>query len=107
MKIISVTEDMIMFDNGDTISFNHCQDCCELNYADFKQLDDIARGTDFATPLDFESVEEAGFRFGNKPNKMFFVPCYSDQNGYYSSDIDIYYNEKPVLNFLCEERSCY
>jgi hypothetical protein len=29
---------------------------------------------------------------------MVFVPCYSEQNGYYSCDVDIYYNGDLVLN---------
>lgn len=107
MKICFVDDKQIKFDNGDVIIFGHCQDCCEVNYADFEQIDDIARSTNFESPIEFESVEKAGFRFGNKPNKMFFVPCYSNQNGYYSSDIDIYYNNNRVLNFLCEEHYFY
>jgi len=35
---------------------------------------------------------------------MFFVPCYSEQSGYYSFDVEIYYNGKQVLNLECEER---
>lgn len=35
---------------------------------------------------------------------MFFIPCYSDQNGYYSSDIDIFYDGRHVFNVDCEER---
>lgn len=41
--------------------------------------------------------------FGNEPQKLFFVPCYSEQNGYYSSDIEIYFNGKKVLQLECEE----
>ena len=43
----------------------------------------------------------AGFRFGDN-QAMFFVPCYSEQNGYYSSDVDIYYNGNAVLNVEAE-----
>lgn len=32
-------------------------------------------------PIYFEEVLHAGFRFGNH-GKMYFVPCYSEQNGY-------------------------
>ena len=103
MKIKSVEEEKLVFDNGFTITSDHAQDCCEYNYADFPQLDDIAMATDFDPDLKFEAVEGAGFRFGNE-GKMFFVPCYSDQNGYYSSDIEIYYNGKQVLHFEAEER---
>lgn len=101
-KIKMVTEDGIFFEDESKITYDHCSDCCEWNYADFGQLDDLAMQTDFDTDnLMFESVEEAGFRFGNE-NNMFFVPCYSEQNGYYSSDIQIYLNDNEVLSFECE-----
>lgn len=96
MKIKEVTSEYIKFDNGNEITFDHCQDCCEWNYADFEQLDDIARATDFDPNLKFEIVENSGFRFGNE-GKMFFVPCYSEQNGYYSNDVEIYYNNRKRL----------
>ena len=103
MRIAEVTEEYILFDNGDRITYDHEQDCCESNYADFEQLDDIARTTDFDTPIEFEDAEEYGFRFGNNDGRMFFVPCYSHQNWYYSNDVDIYYNGELVLNTLGEE----
>lgn len=103
MRIAEVTEEYILFDNGDRITYDHEQDCCESNYADFEQLDDIARTTDFDTPIEFEDAEEYGFRFGNNDGRMFFIPCYSQQNGYYSNDVDIYYNGELVINTLGEE----
>ena len=103
-KISTVNYELIGFDDGSTITYFHNPDCCEYNYADFEQLDDIARKTDFDTNnMVFESVKGAGFRFGNE-NKMFFVPCYSEQNGYYSDDIEIYYNGEKVLHFDCEQK---
>lgn len=99
MKIKEIQDEQIIFDNGETIGFRHYADCCEWNYADFNQLDDIARNATFTSPLTFEKVEESGFRFGNQPNRMFFVPCYSEQNGYYSSDLTILYNGKEIIEF--------
>lgn len=101
MKIIKVDLDSILFDTGDEITCYHAQNCCENNYADFLQLDDIARNTEFQKPLTFEFVEESGFRFGNE-NKMFFIPCYSIQSGYYSTCIDILFNGKIVAQGSCE-----
>lgn len=98
MKIIEVKDDYIRFDNGSEITFDHNQDCCEHNYADFKQIEKQALDTTFDEELIFEAVEGSGFRFGSKGSHMFFIPCYSDQNGYYSSELDIYFNEKQVLN---------
>ena len=99
MKIAKIDDSAIVFDNGNTITFDHYQDCCEHNYADFEQLDDIARNANFDCNLDFEAINGSGFKFGNKPNKMYFVPCYSVQNGYYTNAIDIYYNGEQVLGF--------
>ena len=97
MKIKKITEDYILFDNGAKITYDHEQDCCEYNYAAFEQLEDTGiEQEEFTEPLIFESVR-SGFRFGNK-GKMYFVPCYSSQNGYYTTEVDIYYNGKCVCN---------
>ena len=107
MKIKEVTDEAICFDNGNTIVYNHDQDCCEWNYADFEQLDDMALNYDFDEKLIFEKIDGSGFRFGDK-KVMFFVPCYSCQNGYYSSDIDIHYDNSKggviqTFNMWCKE----
>lgn len=103
VRIETVTSDYIEFSNGDRILYDHDQDCCEDNFADFKQIEERALKEEFTLPIDFEVINEKGFRFGNQPYAMYFIPCYSDQNGYYTSDIDIYYAKK-ILSFMCEER---
>ena len=101
MKITTVTDEAICFDNNTAITFHHFEDCYEWNYADFLQLDDIARDYDFEENLRFEAVEGSGFRFGDS-KQMFFIPCYSEQNGYYSSDLEIYYNGQTLHIEECE-----
>ena len=97
MKIKKITDEYILFDNGSKITFDHEQDCCEYNYADFGQLEDTGvEQEEFKEPLIFEE-SGYGFRFGN-PGKMYYVPCYSSQNGYYTTEVDIYYNGKCVCN---------
>lgn len=101
-KIIKLEENLIEFEDGTRITCDHCQDCCEYNYADCEQLDDLARGYDFDTAkLKIEAVDEAGFRFGDRPERMFFVPCYSSQNGYYSSDIVVSINGEAQTTVDC------
>lgn len=102
MRIKSVDETGIEFDNGKKIIDHHVSNCCENNYADFEQIEEQALSADFYENLIFESVL-GGFRFGSIGTHMFFIPCYSEQNGYYSSDIDIHYDGKWVLNTNCEE----
>ena len=63
--------------------------------------DDVAKATEFDEILIFEAVPNYGFRFGNA-NNLFFVPCYSEQNGYYSDDVDIFYGGEKVLNLECD-----
>lgn len=108
MKIKRITDEAIVFNNGNRISFDHWQHGCEYNYADFKQLNDTSVfDIEFNEDLVFELVEGigykdigAGFKFGN-PENMFFVPCHSSQNGHYTTNIQIYY-EKCVLDMYCE-----
>jgi hypothetical protein len=101
MKIKEVTEDEIVFDNGMTIKSDFDQDCCEWNYADVKQIEPLTMGYEFDEELIFEEADY-GFRFGDK-KQMFFIPCYSDQNGCYSPCVDIYFNGKRVLKGVMGE----
>ena len=102
MKIIKVSSEYIKFDNGSEITFEHYSDCCEYNYADFEQIEQIALSVEFGEQLFFEKVDGSGFRFGSKGTDMFFIPCYSDQNGYYSSDLDIFFNGIHIMNLEAE-----
>lgn len=102
-KIIKLDENLIEFSDGTRITCDHEQDCCEYNYADCNQLDDLAKAYDFNTSkLKFEAVDECGFRFGDRPERMFFVPCYSVQNGYYTCDLEIYLNGEIQTSLECE-----
>ena len=98
MKIWQVDETGIEFYDGMKITSYHHADCCEQNYADYEQLDDLAKSYDFKFPLKFETVDGSGFRFGDE-KRMFFVPCYSEQNGYYSSEITILLDGREKLSF--------
>lgn len=103
MRIQEITHEYILFDNGNKITFDHDQDCCEWNYADFKAIDEeLIYNMKFDENLTFEAVQHDGFRFGSHPLRMIFVPCYSEQNGYYTDEIDIYYNDLRVLHFDCK-----
>lgn len=87
IKIKEVYVDHILFSDNSILVTAHEQDCCEHTYADFTQLEDSAKYYTF-TQLHIEKCE-GGFRFGDK-NRMFFVPCYSIQNGAYSNKIEVF-----------------
>lgn len=100
MKIVNITRDFIEFSNGKYLKFYHQQDCCEYNYADFEQIDDIAMEQEFSEDLKFEKLEH-GFRFGDE-HYMVYVPCYSIQSGYYSDCVDIYFDDQEIFSISGE-----
>ncbi|MBQ2408194.1 MAG: hypothetical protein II309_02060 [Bacilli bacterium] len=104
MKIKEVTYEEIIFDNGNTISFSNEHECYEDNYADFSILDknNVNYNYDFDEDLIFEATDGLGFRFGSN-GRWIFIPCYSEQNGNYTDEIDIYYKNERVLRFDAKE----
>lgn len=106
MKVLKITDEYIMFDNASKITFDHNDDGCEYNYADFLQVEDELLGAEFDENLIFEEVTDAGFRFGSHPLRMVFVPCYSKQSGWYTHNVDIYYNGNKVLSVWSECIEC-
>lgn len=108
MKIQKVTNEEIIFDNGNTISYGHAQDCFEHNYADFSILDEhtIDYDYNFDEDLIFETIPELGFKFGSN-GRWIFIPCYSEQSGYYTDEINIYYKNQEVLSFSAQEIIIY
>ncbi len=83
MKAIKIDKKGILFDDGTTISHSHYQECCEEVYADWEQIEELFRQSEF-DEIKIEGVKGSGFRLNG-----FFVPCYNEQNGYYGSDLDL------------------
>ena len=98
MRIKQIDDDRIVFDNGNLLYFYHEQQCCEFNYADWKQIDELALDIDFDEDIELERCDY-GFRFVNPPIRMFFVPCYSEQNGYYDNTVNIVYISRDRKHF--------
>ena len=84
MRLVSFNEEGLVFDNGTILTAYHSQDCCEVVYADFNQLRDTDILDHEFNDLSIEDVPDAGFRL-----EGYFVPCYNEQNGYYSSNLTV------------------
>ncbi len=96
-KVTNITKDFIHFDDGSTLSSDHCQDCCENHYLDFKQLDiEDFRGLEFDLSTDnfFEKVKGFGIRLIPVHGHPIPVPGYGYNNGYYSSDLEFVINHQ-------------
>jgi hypothetical protein len=92
LRIASLDDDEIVFDNGVKFYTDHEQDCCERVWADFKSLETTAAMSyNFPTNPKIELVPDAGIKI-----EGFFIPCYDAQNGYYSSNLTLYMNGHEV-----------
>ena len=102
MKIKEINKEKIVFDNGYELEYYHEQDCCEHVYADFEVVKDYNVSTktgkiinikdiDFEEHLEYliQGIENEGFNMISKIGEKFFVPCYNEQNGYYSSELEL------------------
>lgn len=109
MKIVEIKEGYLKFDNGTTIEDYHCQECCESVYADFNYLKEMnvipSTGENIKiTDIDFdediqnhiEYEKEMGFKLISKDGSKWFVPCYDQQNGCYSSDLELIITKKDI-----------
>lgn len=85
VKVAKIEEDGITLSNGLFLSDYHSQNCCENVYAGWKQLED--------TTIEDEEFKELVISgnplIGIVINGKYAVPCYNQQNGYYSSDLQI------------------
>lgn len=119
MRLVNAEEEKIVFADECgkeiVITSDWHHDCCENNYADFNAIvdDELAKNT-FDNVIVVPPVEgqEGGFqlvicglphrRLGTY-NKTYWVPCYSEQNGYYTTNIDIYLNGEHQFSLDCEQ----
>lgn len=117
LKLTKFDDEMIYFSDGSTISYHHDQDCCEYNYADFSVLENYKDLLDWewddftvrpinGTGIMLNLIGHNEFRISITPGIL--IPCYSEQNGCYSTDLDILVNRPDSkgyeLNLECDER---
>lgn len=116
MKIVSINATEILFDNGKKLTSEHDQDCCELVFADFENMQVMGvREKNYvnADELDFFEnildsivpIEDLGFYLVTKQGICLLVSCYDVQNGYYSDRLTLRYgnNCKDISKYTKHE----
>ena len=117
MKIVKIDSIGIEFDNGAKLTHFHYQDCCENVYADWKNiqvLTKIGRNSISTEELDFDEnltehilgLKGVGFVLEDKNGIQLFVSCYNQQNGYYSSDLELIYTDSNHITTEIDITEC-
>lgn len=96
MKIKRYDDYVVEFSDGSVITYAHERNCCEHNYPDFSILD--FQNLDELEFYDYDVVPVPGMGFNlrltedylGRTGKNVFIPCYSEQNGAYSTDLQIF-----------------
>src|SRR3990167_409703 len=94
--VLTVKEETARLEFGEEIvelSYSHPQGCCEKVWADFEIFNYYKNQLDnFYIGLKIKSVPEMGilvcldWEYDCNEDKI-FIPCYNEQNGYYSNDL--------------------
>lgn len=109
MKITEWNSEHMIFSDGSIYTYDHEQDCCEFNYIDFTVLDVMYHDEEFDSVF-FEEVD-CGILMhlvneAHDTVAKIYLPCYSDQNGYYSRDVCLMKNDEYVVR-CCEGELIY
>ena len=102
IRIAELYENGIRFSDGTCLQTCHESDCCEWHWADWSVLENYNINPktgkeinlfelEFSLDLDqmIEPVADAGFHLVAIDGSKYFIPCYGDNNGYYTADITL------------------
>lgn len=91
VKVVSINEESISFDDGSSLCSDHYTDCCEHHYLDFSHHEAEFDGLDFDLSSDnfFERVDGYGIRLIPTNGHPVSVPGYGYNNGYYSDTLTL------------------
>ena len=90
VKVAEIKDDMLVFDDGSTLSSYHNQECRETHYLDFEH-NDIREfeGLDFDLSCDnfFARISEYGITLLPENGHCIRIPGYGSNNGYYNGEL--------------------
>lgn len=106
MKIKTIEEERIVFDDNSRLYSYHETNCCESHYLDFnmlknynvspktgRTLDIYQQEFDFSNGVNFKRVEGMGILLFDVEGNSYLINGYGYNNGYYSDEIILIYEK--------------
>lgn len=104
MKIVTIEDEKLIFDDGSVLMSTHDQDCCEWHWLDFsimklynvgvttgKPIDIYQQEFDFSHGVTFKKVEDIGIILLDAEENKYLICGYGNNNGYYGTNLDLVY----------------
>lgn len=95
-------DNSLVFSDGSKLVDDHSQDCCENVYADWNAAFADNQPLEPFSTLTIRGLPGIGIRINDV-----FVPCYNSQNGYYSSNLMLYFYDADGKLIFTEDISHY
>jgi len=92
MKVVKITSDELVFDDGTRLFSDHCTECCEQHYLYFDDLTiEDFDGLEFDLSNDsfFGHIDGYGIELIPVHGHSVKIAGYGSNNGYYSSDLEL------------------
>lgn len=109
VRVVNIWPESLQFDNGVILSSCHESDCCESHYLSFTDLaldefDELE--FDLTSDKFFERIEGYGIALKPLSGHPVRIPGYGYNNGYYSSNLDLFLSDDKGLSIKFDVSEC-
>lgn len=97
VKVVKITQELILFNDDTELTSDHDQECCESHYLSFSDLTlDDFEGLEFdlTNKNFFTPIHNYGIALNPINGFPVRVPGYGDNNGYYSTNLTLVIRNK-------------
>ena len=113
VKVLSIESEGLKFTDGFSIYSDHRSDCCEWHWMETEALtmkDFDGLEFDLSNDNFFKRIEDYGIELVPIHGHSVKIPCYGNNNGYYSNQLDLvlFKDEKQIKTYDitdCQEES--
>jgi hypothetical protein len=109
LKVVEINDEYILFENNVKLYSEHQADCCETHYLSFEDLtlkDFEELEFDLTEDKFFNRIEDYGIELIPLKGHSVKIPGYGYNNGYYSSNLNLYISDDKGFNKSFDISEC-